>query len=48
MLSSLARGRESHSQRLALFLRLGERVGGEVGAAEGKEVSAERAAPLLL
>lgn len=48
MLSSLARGRESYRQQLALFLRLGERVGGEVGAAEGKEVSAKRAAPLLL
>ena len=40
--------RESHSQCPALFLRLGERVGGDVGAAEGKEVSAKRAAPLLL
>lgn len=48
MLSSLACGRESHCQRLALFLRLGERVGGEVGVAEGEEVSAKRASPLLL
>lgn len=48
MLSSLARGHETHSQWQALFLRLGEKVGGEVGAAEGKEVSAKRAALLLL